>query len=320
MRRFMTSVLVAVALTAISSVALADNQEMANQIAGQIRQSGQLKDYKIGVKYQEGTTWLTGRVRNQEQLTKALRLVLQMPNVKRVINNLEVAPAAQSPATTGVARQAPTRTTARLNQPLAAGPARSIAPRQTTKIEVKGSSQIGAAQRLQRTMRQPVQRQPVETAGKQQHRGASNSFNRAHPVPTSFTASPAQPTAHQSAPRQMARRPMPTRAAHGQRPVQANYQGDPAYAAHGAPRPMFTPNAAGGVAPVRYDQAYMPNHAWPSYAAYPNYAAVTYPRQYSPTAWPYIGPFYPYPQVPLGWRKVTLEWDDGWWMLDFKDR
>ena len=50
-----------------------------------------------------------------------------------------------------------------------------------------------------------------------------------------------------------------------------------------------------------------------------NYAAVTYPRQYSATAWPYIGPFYPYPQVPLGWRKVTLQWDDGWWMLDFKD-
>ena len=42
-------------------------------------------------------------------------------------------------------------------------------------------------------------------------------------------------------------------------------------------------------------------------------------QQYSPTAWPYIGPFYPYPQVPLGWRKVTLEWDDGWWFLDFKD-
>jgi hypothetical protein len=64
----------------------------------------------------------------------------------------------------------------------------------------------------------------------------------------------------------------------------------------------------------------MPGYAWPTYAAYPNYAAVTYPKQYSPTAWPYIGPFYPYPQVPLGWRKVTLEWDDGWWMLDFKDQ
>jgi len=76
----------------------------------------------------------------------------------------------------------------------------------------------------------------------------------------------------------------------------------------------------GGRGAPRYDQPYMPNHAWPGYAAYPNYAAVTYPQQYSPSAWPYIGPFYPYPQVPLGWRKVSLEWDDGWWFLDFTDR
>ena len=74
-----------------------------------------------------------------------------------------------------------------------------------------------------------------------------------------------------------------------------------------------------GITPARYDQPHVPNYAWPSYAAYPNYAAVTYPQQYSPSCWPYMGPFYPYPQVPLGWRKVTLEWDDGWWMLDFKD-
>ena len=78
-------------------------------------------------------------------------------------------------------------------------------------------------------------------------------------------------------------------------------------------------SAMPGVAPARYDQPCMPNYSWPSYAAHPNYAAVTYPKQYSPTAWPFIGPFYPYPQIPLGWRKVTLEWDDGWWMLDFKD-
>jgi len=25
-------------------------------------------------------------------------------------------------------------------------------------------------------------------------------------------------------------------------------------------------------------------------------------------------------QVPLGWRKVSLEWSDGWWFLDFKDQ
>ena len=70
---------------------------------------------------------------------------------------------------------------------------------------------------------------------------------------------------------------------------------------------------------VNYNLPNVPSYAWPSYAPYPNYASVTYPHQYSPTAWPYIGPFYPYPQVPLGWRKVQLEWDDGWWMLEFDD-
>jgi len=100
--------------------------------------------------------------------------------------------------------------------------------------------------------------------------------------------------------------------------AQANTRGP--VAPNGAPLPMYTAANRAGVSPARYDQPCMPNYAWPSYAAYPNYAAVTYPKQYSATAWPYIGPFYPYPQVPMGWRKVTLEWDDGWWFLDFKDQ
>ena len=64
----------------------------------------------------------------------------------------------------------------------------------------------------------------------------------------------------------------------------------------------------------------LPGYAWPATAAHPNFGAVSYPKQYSASAWPYIGPFYPYPQVPLGWRKVTLEWDDGFWQLDFSDK
>jgi osmotically-inducible protein OsmY len=83
-----------------------------------------------------------------------------------------------------------------------------------------------------------------------------------------------------------------------------------------APVPMSAGPSYGGGVP-RYDSPYMPGYAWPSYAAYPNYSAVTYPKQYSASAWPYIGPFYPYPQVPLGWRRVSLEWDDGLWYLDF---
>jgi hypothetical protein len=84
----------------------------------------------------------------------------------------------------------------------------------------------------------------------------------------------------------------------------------------GAPMPVAY---AGGMG-ITTDNPQLPGYAWPAYAAHPNYAAVTYPRQYSASAWPYIGPFYPYPQVPLGWRRVTLEWDDGWWFLDFSDR
>ena len=90
--------------------------------------------------------------------------------------------------------------------------------------------------------------------------------------------------------------------------------------AGGRPLPAYTPAPNTAPPPAAYDQPYMPNYSWPAYAAYPNYAAVTYPKQYSASAWPYIGPFYPYPQVPLGWRKVSLEWDDGWWFLDFDDR
>ena len=97
--------------------------------------------------------------------------------------------------------------------------------------------------------------------------------------------------------------------------------GGPLPMAAGMRGPLGGSGGAGGMpVPVRGEGPNMPNYAWPSYAAYPNYAALQYPTQYSPTAWPYIGPFYPYPQVPLGWRRVSLEWDDGWWWLDFDER
>jgi hypothetical protein len=88
----------------------------------------------------------------------------------------------------------------------------------------------------------------------------------------------------------------------------------------GGPVPMGGTGVGMPPVPARGDGPNMPGYAWPSYSASPNYAAVQYPTQYSPTAWPYIGPFYPYPQVPLGWRRASLEWDDGWWWLDFDER
>jgi hypothetical protein len=59
----------------------------------------------------------------------------------------------------------------------------------------------------------------------------------------------------------------------------------------------------------------LPPYAWPTYAPYNNISRVAYPTAYPYNAFPFIGPYYPFPKVPLGWRKVTLEWDDGHWYL-----
>ncbi len=57
----------------------------------------------------------------------------------------------------------------------------------------------------------------------------------------------------------------------------------------------------------------LPQYSWPTYAPYPNISRVAYPQSYPHNAFPYIGPFYPFPKVPLGWRSVKLEWEDGFW-------
>ena len=59
----------------------------------------------------------------------------------------------------------------------------------------------------------------------------------------------------------------------------------------------------------------LPPYAWPTYAPHNNVSRVAYPEAYPYNAFPFIGPFYPFPKVPLGWRKVTMEWDDGHWYI-----
>lgn len=59
----------------------------------------------------------------------------------------------------------------------------------------------------------------------------------------------------------------------------------------------------------------LPPYAWPTYAPYNNLSRVAYPTSYPYNAFPFIGPYYPFPKVPLGWRKVTLEWEDGYWFI-----
>lgn len=80
--------------------------------------------------------------------------------------------------------------------------------------------------------------------------------------------------------------------------------------------PMIEPQSMGmpGMGSAEMNAPPLPPYAWPTYAPYNNVSRVGYPTAYPYNAFPFIGPYYPFPKVPLGWRKVTLEWEDGhWW-------
>lgn len=263
-RFFFGSVMLAIAAL-MPTWALGSDQEAAQGIADAIRQSGRLKDYSIGVKYENGTATLMGRVANDQQSQTAVEMAEKLPGVTAVVNNLEVKPTAKkdfavepTAHTNGSAR----RTTSR--DDLAFGGSNVEAPAPVAPPAMQQAAPAG---------------RPVSyNAGIGHHHGRA-----------------ANAGGHSS----------------GQVMSSSGYH-------TGAPIPVGASTQGGGQR-VAYDQPNMPCYAWPSYAASPNYGAVSYPTQYSASAWPYIGPFYPYPQVPLGWRKVTMEWKDGWWFVDFND-
>jgi hypothetical protein len=311
MQRLLTVLVLAAIAAVLFRPALAGNQEVADEIAKTLKSSGKLSNYKVEVQYRQGTARLKGHVQSRTQVNTALKLAFQTAGVKRVVNELAVSsPASPQAASPKLAGQSPT------NPKPPAGARPAAAP------EVP-SQATSAVDWLKKVVASEQQQEPRGSAQPETGRRAG----RAQRVPSSFSPAPAKQVAVTGAveartmPRRMiprsAGRPIPI--AYTQAAGRAPGAQMPASPIPGGPLPAYVAGAAGGVAPARYDQPRLPNYSWPSYAAYPNYAGLTYPRQYSPTAWPYIGPFYPYPQVPLGWRKVTLEWDDGWWMLDFRD-
>jgi osmotically-inducible protein OsmY len=319
---------------------------------------GQLRGFKIDLQVDQGTVLLTGRVADQDQQQLALAIAQQVEGVTQVVNDLEVistAERAKSPARDdspnrfalsnlartkllGSEEAAPVAPSAGKTIPMAAQVPvtplvddEQIAQQIYQRLqkhqesgELKGfhldlrvedgsvvlDGRVSTARQKSLTLdvarRVPGVYQVVDMIR------VEKDSNGRNVVPVSNTHSVANPN----------NVPLPLQSAYAN-PLPAIPQG--AYASQtqlsGQPVPMMAHHAStAGIAPVRYDHPNLPNYAWPSYAAYPNYAAVTYPRQYSASAWPYIGPFYPYPQVPLGWRKVALEWRDGWWQLDFCEK
>jgi hypothetical protein len=273
----------------------AADKATARRISTYLQKSGQLRNYRIGITYQDGVATLSGNVADSEQRDKAVRLAQQVDGVTQIDCQLECAETVNSGADEG--------------------------------------NRIGLSNAFEKVTPVAAGREPsniVQASGQ-------NALPETNPVQRA-----AMPARNQimSRPRQMPRSNMPVPSRRfGIDPAVRQASTHGVYPAGG---PNFGPGAGAMMAPgmggggmggpqavpagyvptgsargPSYENAQMPGYSWPSYASYPNYAALSYPQQYSPTAWPYIGPFYPYPQVPLAWRKVALEWDDGWWFLDF---
>jgi BON domain len=187
------------------------NQRMADTIADQLRQNGQLRHYDLDVVCRDGAVWIAGAVRDQPQREEALRVVRGVGGVDRVFDHITLA---------------------------------------------------DALERIQAQV-QPPFRAPDPTPGQ----------------PGTLPPGGAPPAA-----------------------------GRPAIA---EPMPIFQ---APPPSPYDLNPPRMPPYAWPTYAPYNNFSRVAIPEAYPYNAWPFIGPCYPFPKVPLGWRSVKLEWDDGhWW-------
>ncbi len=326
-----TTYLLAVLLSAcLAAPAWAD--DLATSVAAKLRDSGALTGYRVNVKSKSGTVWLEGRVSDERQLATAVGIAESTPGVERVVNRLVIGgQATTSAAGGGFGLPSSMWSLAGTKPPAAAGSAQAAAPQEGPLSTMTGmlfaggrSPQPGGVQLTQAT--QPAGRMPRNAGARPmqpQQRTAMRTVGMGEtmslPAPGGYDG---PLTDGQMVPGTMQySEGYPADAYAGQGGGAPAMSGAPAMnGGMGGPMPMGGTGVGMPPVPMRADGPNMPNYAWPSYAASPNYAALQYPTQYSPTAWPYIGPFYPYPQVPLGWRRVSLEWDDGWWWLDFDER
>ncbi len=288
MRRLVLSFAVAVT-SLMPSVGMADDTQIAEYVKSQLQeqqQLGNLKGFNVDMRVDRGTVWFEGFVSNADQQMTILKTAQKAGHlgVIQVVNDIEVRGAKPaSPYRAAAYQQQP-------NEPMRM-PVNPYAAQKYQRSPQGEAAPVAYTRPAAQDMGYS-EYAPVESYGGMSYGGES------YGEPMPFASCGGGGCADGSCGGAVA--------SYGD-----SYSAQPAPMAYGG-----APGAAAGPS----GPADLPGYAWPSYAAAPNYGALSYPRQHSASAWPYIGPFYPYPQVPLGWRKVTLEWDDGWWQLDFNDK
>lgn len=335
------------------------NQQVADDIAVALR-NARLQGYDIEIEYKNGVAILKGRVVDPKQKDRATQVVQKVAGVERVDNQMilsakptmsermagrpaggvqqaggiqQAGHTAGGPQSNRVqqinyepAAAAPSAPAAGSNQAMAEQIAAALTAANLDGYDIEIRYQNGVAQ-LGGGVETPAQRALAERVVAQVP-GVNGVDNQLR------TQQAPQGPQGGFDPRMAGPGPQagygPQGPAYGpQGPIHpAAFQGGPGMPGPGGPGMPMGPgvpmgpygHGGPGASPAVYNSPSLPDYAWPTYAQYPNSAAVTYPQQYSASAFPYIGPFYPYPQVPLGWRDATLRWDDGQWNLQFRQR
>jgi osmotically-inducible protein OsmY len=301
------------------------NQAKAEEIAKALKAAG-VKGKGIELEYQNGVVVIGGQVSDAGMRTTAERTIKRVPGVSGVTNQLTVARSTAAAATrsdvvpggvvqAGGAERAGDRrgriqkvNYAADNQAVAEqiGGALGAAGLEGYDIEVRFSNGVCTLAGEVDSPQQAAQAQQLVS----QVPGVEQVSNRLR-VPG---MRPGMQPGMQGG---------PPAGPYGYPAMPTGYQGPggtPMPMGPGVPAPPGYGHPGAGSPQAIYNQPNLPEHAWPAYAQYPNYAAVNYPSQYSASAFPYMGPFYPYPQVPMGWRDASLRWDDGQWNLQFNQR
>ncbi len=167
MRRLFLRLAIAGLAISTPSWLLAGDNEIAQQIAANLHDSGKMHGYRIGVKVKESTVFINGTVKSQEQLATALDIVQNTPGIDKIVNGVSVAadpsapavravPTVQAaPATQAVSIEPPSTLRAQLalnTQPDFETPARAT-PAQAQSSVVAASHAYAAPGRLPRLNR-----------------------------------------------------------------------------------------------------------------------------------------------------------------------
>ena len=291
MRNFLVLTLASLMIAASAVGVRADNQTAADNIATGL--SEQFPNEDITIQFQDGKVWLRGQVASQTEMLKMIQFVNNLEGVTLVENEMTLARAVVAPATGNLPRIEKTEIVQiAVNTPVQTMPAAPV--RQASRVPARKAPMpvvittadaFDEEEIIVQTGNRKLRAVPAQEIIVNEHQGGMVASNHVGvQAPLAIGAQPAYVT-----------------------------RGPQEYMAQGGEQMGGASQYAGGCQPN------VPNYAWPSYAAHPNYAQVTYPKYYKANCWPNMGPFYPYPKPPLGWRKVTMEWHDGKWWLDFDD-